>query len=95
MKVNKQPSTSEMLLSQRSKDEVVLHTWQFELARRIAQVLEEQGMTQTEMAARTGLTHAQISALLHSDANPTLATLAKIAGHLDIQILSFTNTDAV
>lgn len=91
--VNKQSSALARLLSQRRQDEIVLHTWQFELARRIAQVLDEENMTQTEFASRTGLTHAQVSALLHSNANPTLATLAKIAGYLDQQILTITNAD--
>lgn len=93
MNTRKRTGTLQRLLARRTKDEVVLHTWQFELARRIAQILEEQDLTQTELARRTGLTHAQISALLHSNSNPTLSTLAKIAGYLDVQVLSFINTD--
>lgn len=43
----------------------------------------ELGLTQTELAARAGLTQAKISRIEGSDAVPTLALLAKLALGLD------------
>lgn len=86
-------NTIDRILSKRTADEVVLHNWQFALARRIAQILEKENITQRQLARRVKLTDSQVSALLHASANPTLAVLARIAGLLDEDILQFVNTD--
>ncbi|MFE1595948.1 helix-turn-helix domain-containing protein [Nocardia sp. NPDC058705] len=46
----------------------------------------ELGLTQTELAARAGLTQAKISRIEGSDAVPTLALLAKLAQGLDAEL---------
>ncbi|WP_433662240.1 helix-turn-helix domain-containing protein [Nocardia sp. CA-128927] len=46
----------------------------------------ELGLTQTELAARAGLTQAKISRIEGSDAVPTLPLLAKLARALDASL---------
>jgi|LakMenEpi03Aug12_release.lakeMendotaPanAssembly.Ray.scaffolds.fasta_scaffold857420_1 transcriptional regulator with XRE-family HTH domain len=76
-----------------SKEEQLAQDWQFALARRVAQILEQRSMTQREFAQRARLTDAQVSAILHGGANPTLGVLARIAALLDVEILTWVNSD--
>ncbi|MDZ4746803.1 MAG: helix-turn-helix domain-containing protein [bacterium] len=83
----------EKLRSETDPEDGLLWTWQFQLAVRIAQILEEKNITQKEFAERTGLTDAQVSAMLHSSSNPTLSTLAKIASRMSTELLVWTDID--
>ncbi len=86
-------STIEQLAARLSPEDALYYDWQYELARRIAQILEERGITQREFAKRARLTEAQVSALLHCGANPTLSMLARIAALLESELLTWTNSD--
>lgn len=83
----------ERLASKLSPEERKYHDWQFDLARRISQILEERNMTQREFARQTRLTEAQVSALLHCGANPTLSMLARISALLESELLTWINND--
>ncbi len=86
-------SIIEELASRLSPEEALYFDWQYALARRIAQILEERGITQREFAKRARLTEAQVSALLHCSANPTLSMLARISALLDTELLTWNNCD--
>lgn len=77
-----------------SPEEALYHDWQYDLARRISQVLTERGMTQRELAKRARLTEAQVSALMHCAANPTLAMLARLSVALERDVLTWIDADA-
>lgn len=49
----------------------------------ILRILDERGMTQDELAVRSGISSAFISALTRGKANPSLATMEAIAKALD------------
>lgn len=85
--------TIERLARRMKPEERRFHEWQFSLARRIAQVLEERNLSQREFARLARLTDAQVSALLHVGANPTLSVLARISALLDTDLLTWTNSD--
>lgn len=76
-----------------STEERLYHDWQYDLARRISQILAERGMTQRELAKRARLTEAQVSALMHCAANPTLAMLARISVALERDVLLWIDAD--
>lgn len=81
------------ILDRQTKEEKLTYEWQFALARRIVQILEEKQITQREFARRARLTEAQVSAMLHADANPTLAVLARISALLETDLLTWVNTN--
>lgn len=85
----------EKIAAETPPEDSLFWSWQFELARRIAQVLEESGMNQREFGEAANLTEAQVSALLHSASNPTLSILARIAARVPAELLNWVNTDAV
>jgi transcriptional regulator with XRE-family HTH domain len=87
-------SIIKQLASQLSPEESLYHDWQYELARRISQIIEERNITQREFAKRARLTEAQVSALLHCGANPTLSMLARISALLDSELLTWSDSDA-
>lgn len=86
-------SIVEQLAARLSPEDALYYDWQYELARRISQILEERGITQREFAKRARLTEAQVSSLLHCGANPTLGMLARIAALLESELLTWTNSD--
>lgn len=77
----------------KSRSSLTLHTWQFMLAQRILQIMEEKELTQREFAKLARLTEAQVSALVHAGANPTLSVLARISAMLGSELLEWINTD--
>lgn len=81
------------LSSKLSPEERLYHDWQFDLARRISQVMDERQLTQREFAKRARLTEAQVSALLHCGANPTLSMLARISALVNCELLHWKNSD--
>lgn len=86
-------SIIEQLAARLSPEDALYYDWQYELARRISQILEERGITQREFAKRARLTEAQVSSLLHCGANPTLGMLARISALLESELLSWKNSD--
>lgn len=86
-------SIIEQLAARLSPEDALYYDWQYELARRISQILEECGITQREFAKRARLTEAQVSALLHCGANPTLGMLARISALLESELLTWKNSD--
>lgn len=86
-------STIEELASRVSPEETLYYNWQFYLARRISQVMEERGMSQEDFVKQAGLTESEVDNLLHCGSDPTLSTLARISAVLDCELLEFVNTD--
>ena len=54
----------------------------FALARQVAQLRHGCGMTQVELATRSGIPQSEISRIERGAANPTVATLAALGGPL-------------
>jgi transcriptional regulator with XRE-family HTH domain len=52
----------------------------------IGRMMDERGVSQAELARRLGTSRAYVAKLLHSTANLTLATMAKLALALDAQV---------
>lgn len=59
---------------------------QRELLRALARRREELGLSQTEVAARMGTSQSTLARLEQGDANPTLATVARLAKALGKKI---------
>lgn len=57
-----------------------------EVLHAIAKLRSEQGLTQTELAKRTGIKQGELSKLENGKANPTLETLQKIAKGLGMRL---------
>lgn len=64
---------------------------------RLAALLEQQGMTQLDLAARVGVTRAAMSRYVSGDREPRFVTLVRIAEELDVHVdeLLGTGTDSV
>jgi transcriptional regulator with XRE-family HTH domain len=86
-------SIIEELASRPNPEETLYYDWQFSLARRISQIMEERGMSREDFVKQTGLTEAEVDNLLHCGSDPTLSTLARISALLDCELLEFVNTD--
>lgn len=86
-------SRIETLLAQIKPEDRKFYDWQFALAQRIAQIMEEKGLNQRDFAKRARLTEAQVSALLHVGANPNLSTLARISALLESDVLTWALAD--
>lgn len=86
-------SIIEQLAARLSPEDALYYDWQYDLARRISQILEERCITQREFAKRARLTEAQVSSLLHCGANPTLGMLARISALLESELLTWKNSD--
>lgn len=86
-------SIIEELASRVRPEETLYYNWQFSLARRIAQIMEERRMSREDFVKQTGLTEAEVDNLLHCGSDPTLSTLARISALLDCELLEFVNTD--
>ena len=59
----------------------------FGIADRIADVLNQNGMTQKELARKMGKTEAEVSVWLSGQQNFTLRTLAKISIVLGVELI--------
>lgn len=81
----------EELLKSTAPDNKLFWEWQFYLARRIVQEMEQRNLSQRDVAKLTQLTEAQVSTILHSSSNPRLSTLARIATGLSINLLTWEN----
>ena len=57
-----------------------------EVSDRIHELMEEQGVSKSELAARVGVSRARIGALLSGDQNMTLKTVAKLLDGLDCDL---------
>jgi transcriptional regulator with XRE-family HTH domain len=82
-------SRLDSLLTQIKPEDRQFYNWQFALAQCIAQIMESKGLNQREFAKRARLTEAQVSALLHVDANPSLSLLARISALLEVDLLTW------
>ena len=83
----------ERLREAMTPQERTLQEWQFALSRRLQQIMDEQDISQKELARRAGLTEPQVTAMIHMEANPTLGLLARIAALLDAELLTWINSD--
>ncbi|HLO99602.1 MAG TPA: helix-turn-helix transcriptional regulator [Fimbriimonas sp.] len=81
------------LLEQLEPEKRLFYDWQFALAQRLVQIMDEHDLSQRELARKTRLTEAQVSAFIHGGANPNLSTLARISALLDAELLKWKNTD--
>ena len=64
---------------------------EYDIIQAIINARNEQHMTQTELAARTGITQADISRIENGTRNPSLAMVKRIAEGLGMQLrLEFT-----
>lgn len=62
---------------------------------RIKDIMDAQGITRNELASRIGLDGSALSNIINNKANPTVATLGKIAAALDVRVVDlFENTPA-
>lgn len=52
---------------------------EFQLVRSLIRARQESGMTQKELAAKTGIQQANISRIENGNGNPSVATLYKLA----------------
>lgn len=86
-------STIRRLLADTSAPDRLFYAWQFALAQRMLQIMEERGLTQREFARLAQLTEAQVSALVHVEANPTLSMLARIQANIGADLLSWIGDD--
>ena len=53
---------------------------------RLASLLEQRGMTQSDLAARVGVTRAAMSRYVSGDREPRFVTLVRIAQELDVHV---------
>ncbi|MBU3679910.1 MAG: helix-turn-helix transcriptional regulator [Candidatus Kapabacteria bacterium] len=83
----------DQLVSKMQPHERMFHEWQFALSRRLQQIMEERNLTQRELARISQLTEPQVSAIIHLDANPTLAVLARISALLNADLFEWINSD--
>ena len=59
---------------------------EFAIIRAMIDARERQGITQKELAARTGITQADISKLENGNANPSIKTLKRLASGLGCRL---------
>jgi HTH-type transcriptional regulator/antitoxin HipB len=59
----------------------------FEVAERVRRARERLGMTQAELASRTGSTQPAVARLEGGGVTPSLATLRRIAGALGLELV--------
>lgn len=52
----------------------------------IQEILDEKGMTRSDLAKATGLSKARLSQLFRSEANPTLRNVARILASIDERV---------
>ncbi len=57
----------------------------FRLARELLDLRRERGLTQRQLAHKTGVNQSEISRIEGGNANPTLSTIAVLAGTLDAE----------
>lgn len=73
-------------LTQEGRRQSEIFTGAYDLAVQFIDLRERRGMTQSELAAMTGLDQADISRIERGTANPTERTLLRIAHALDADI---------
>jgi len=61
---------------------------QLKIAKRITESLEAQGMTQRQLAEKTGMLPSAISRILHAQTNLTLKTIAVLERALGIALVN-------
>lgn len=59
---------------------------EYELKRAMIQARLHSGMTQQQLADKTGIAQADISKLEHGNANPSLRTLQRLAAGMGMQV---------
>jgi|SRR5690625_512725 len=60
---------------------------QMEISSQINRYLQQQGLTQKELAQKAGIGESQLSEIVRGEGNPTLKTLVKIEEALDREII--------
>lgn len=60
---------------------------EFQLVREMIKARHEAGLTQQELAERTGIQQANISRIENGNGNPSLATLTKIANGMGKKLI--------
>ena len=56
----------------------------YQIQSRLAEAIKQSGMSQSEIARRTGVKHVQISCYVHGKKMPALDTLANLLKVLDV-----------
>ena len=59
---------------------------EFEIVRAMLIARRETGITQTQLAAKTGIAQSDISRIENGDANPSLNTLKRLAAGMDMKL---------
>lgn len=65
----------------------------FALARQLAQLRRRRGISQVELASRSGIPQSEISRIERGAANPTVATLAALGGPLGATLCLLAQTE--
>ncbi len=68
-------------------------TKDFDIGARLKVLRTAAGLSQRELAARAGVPHAQISIIEKNKSSPSIATLRKILGGLDVSMSDFFEDD--
>jgi transcriptional regulator with XRE-family HTH domain len=66
----------------------------YRLARELLAARRERGLTQTQLAERTGIDQSDISRIEAGNANPTLQTLATLSAALGVDLHALTPEQA-
>jgi transcriptional regulator with XRE-family HTH domain len=67
----------------------------FALATQLRRLREKRGLTQVELAERSGVPRSEIGEIERGRANPTVATLAALAKPLDMTGIAFVSDEAL
>lgn len=73
----------------------ILHGLLYEIAESIYVAMEEQGLTQAELAARAGMKPPALSRFLRTASNTTLRTIVRLAVALDLEVAELLMESAV
>lgn len=86
-------SIVDQLRAQVSHEQRVYIDYQMSLAVRIAQIMEQSKMSQTEFANLVGLSEDDIDSLVHFSADPPLSVIARIEALSKSKVLTWVDTD--
>ena len=84
----------ETLIEKYSRDdEFIVDSLLIEISAQIADAMQGEGLSQSQLAERLGITKSYVSRLLHGTKNMTIRTLCRIANALDrsvsVQLIEF------
>ena len=68
-------------------------TGEFDVGRRLRELRLAAGLSQRQLAQRAGVPHAQVSVVEHNKSSPSVATLRRILGGLNVSLADFFEVD--